>query len=85
MAGLVQQGVGARRVEAVAGHLRGVEDAVGSKPNDELVRELDEIEGRVERISVPLSYTEELYSLRSHIQLVRRRLLMAPKETTTAA
>ena len=58
--------------------LRGVEDAVGSKPNDELVRELDEIEGRVERISVPLSYTEELYSLRSHIQLVRRRLLMAP-------
>ena len=60
--------------------LRGVEDAVGSKPNAELMQELDDIEGRVERISVPLSYTEELYSLRSHIQLVRRRLATMPAQ-----
>ena len=65
--------------------LRGVEDAVGSKPNTELIRELDALEGRVERISVPLSYTEELYSLRSHIQLVRRRLLTAPAGAAPAA
>ena len=54
--------------------LRGVEDAMGTRPNDELVRELDDIEGRVERVTVPLSYTDELYSLRSHINMVRRRL-----------
>lgn len=29
------------------------------------------------RISVPLSYTDELYSLRSHIALVRERLSQA--------
>jgi TRAP-type uncharacterized transport system substrate-binding protein len=54
--------------------LRGVEDAMGSRPTAELVRELDAIELRVERVTVPLSYTDELYSLRSHINMVRRRL-----------
>ena len=40
-----------------------------------LARELDGIESSiVERIAVPLSYADELYALRSHIQLVRRRL-----------
>ena len=56
------------------GQLRGVEDAIGTRPTADLVQELDSIEGRVERVAVPLSYTEELYSLRSHINLVRRRL-----------
>ena len=32
------------------------------------------IEERVGNVSVPLSYADELYSLRSHIQMVRRRL-----------
>jgi hypothetical protein len=58
--------------------LRGVEDAMGSRPAEELVRELDAIEGHVERVTVPLSYTDELYSLRSHINMVRRRLQQAP-------
>jgi TRAP-type uncharacterized transport system substrate-binding protein len=58
--------------------LRGVEDAMGSRPADELVRELDAIEAHVERVTVPLSYTDELYSLRSHINMVRRRLQQAP-------
>jgi TRAP-type uncharacterized transport system substrate-binding protein len=57
--------------------LRGVEEAMGSRPTPELVRELDDIESRVERIAVPLSYTDELYSLRSHIHMVRRRLTTA--------
>ena len=35
---------------------------------------LDEIEDKVNRISVPLSYAEELYGLRSHIQFVRTRV-----------
>ena len=58
--------------------LRGVEDAFGKRGNDELLRELTEIEHRVEHIAVPLSYADELYSLRSHIQMVRSRLLAMP-------
>jgi TRAP-type uncharacterized transport system substrate-binding protein len=56
------------------GQLRGVEDAIGKRPNEELLGELDTIEGKVERVSVPLSYADELYSLRGHINMVRRRL-----------
>ncbi|MBX3628207.1 MAG: C4-dicarboxylate ABC transporter substrate-binding protein [Rhizobacter sp.] len=56
------------------GRLRVVEDAQGKRPHDELLRELDDIERSVEHVSVPLSYADELYALRSHIQLVRGRL-----------
>ncbi len=55
--------------------LREVEDAAGRRPAAELVARLDDIDRRVEHVPVPLSYAEELYALRSHIQLVRRRLL----------
>ena len=58
--------------------LRGVEDSFGKRGQDELLRELVEIESRVEQIAVPLSYADELYSLRSHIQMVRTRLLALP-------
>ena len=34
-------------------------------------------EARVERVSVPLSYADELYALRTHIQLVGNRLRAA--------
>ncbi len=54
--------------------LRAVEERQGDAPADELLRELDDIETRVGRVQVPLSYADELYSLRSHIQMVRRRL-----------
>jgi TRAP-type uncharacterized transport system substrate-binding protein len=40
----------------------------------ELLRQLEALDARVERISVPLSHADELYALRSHILLVRRRL-----------
>ncbi len=40
----------------------------------ELLRELDELEHRAEKISLPLAYTDELYALRHHIELVRQRL-----------
>jgi hypothetical protein len=59
------------------GELRAIEGALGERPGDELRRELDAIETRVERIAVPLSYADELYALRSHIQLVRARLAPA--------
>ncbi len=56
------------------GQLRAVEDAVDRKPAEDLLRELADIESKVGLVSVPLSYADELYSLRSHIQMVRRRL-----------
>jgi TRAP transporter TAXI family solute receptor len=41
---------------------------------DELLVALDKLETRVVSITVPLGYTEELYALRQHIDLVRARL-----------
>jgi TRAP-type uncharacterized transport system substrate-binding protein len=56
------------------GQLREIEAAVSSQPANELLTELDAIETRVNAVQVPLSYADELYALKSHIQLVRRRL-----------
>jgi len=56
------------------GQLRALENAHGRRPADELARELDAIEAKVQNISVPLSYADELYALRTHIGLVRRKL-----------
>jgi ABC-type nitrate/sulfonate/bicarbonate transport system substrate-binding protein len=56
------------------GQLRAVEHAQGRRPRAELLAELDQIERRVGEISVPLSYADELYALRTHIQGVRQRL-----------
>jgi TRAP-type uncharacterized transport system substrate-binding protein len=56
--------------------LREIESAAeqaDAKPS-ELLPRLDELDRKVEHISVPLSYADELYSLRSHIELVRKRL-----------
>jgi TRAP-type uncharacterized transport system substrate-binding protein len=56
--------------------LREIEDAAGSAGAQpaELLRQLEALDARVGRISVPLSHADELYALRSHIVLVRRRL-----------
>ncbi len=54
--------------------LRAIEHAIGSRPADELARELDTVEQRVGEVSVPLSYADELYALRSHIAMVRQKL-----------
>ncbi|MEO8835682.1 MAG: TAXI family TRAP transporter solute-binding subunit [Caldimonas sp.] len=55
--------------------LREVEEAIGRRPNAELLRELAAIEQHVEHVHVPLSYTDELYSLRTHIHMVAERLV----------
>ncbi len=60
------------------GQLRDIEDrAAGADPKPELLEELNRLETRVEKITVPLSYTDELYALRNHIELVRQKLLKA--------
>ena len=60
------------------GQLRDIENRIestsGKTGTPELLEELKTLEQRAEKISVPLSYTEELYALRNNIQLVRRKL-----------
>lgn len=67
------------------GQLRGVEEAIGTRPAQELLRELQGIEQRVERVSVPLSYADELYALRTHIQMVGNRLRTPAASAENAA
>ncbi len=57
--------------------LRAVELALGQRSSAVLLAELDQIEAHVGHISMPLSYTDELYALRGHIQMVRHRLQAA--------
>ena len=54
--------------------LREIEEAQGERPAQALEGELEALDARVGRIAVPLSHADELYALRSHINLVRRRL-----------
>jgi hypothetical protein len=44
---------------------------------DEYLAELDRIEDMVSTVSVPLSFSEELYDLRLHIEMLRNELLKA--------
>jgi len=48
------------------------------------MRHLDEIEEKVNNTSLPLSYMEELYHLRSHIHFVRDRLQERLRAAETA-
>ena len=60
--------------------LRAVETVAtqpGPRDTTALLAELDTLEAHVGQITVPLSYADELYSLRGHIQLVRTRLQQA--------
>jgi len=63
------------------GKLRAVEQAIEEVPaerRDEVYREqlrrLSEIEEKANHISIPLSFAEELYGLRSHINFVHKRI-----------
>ncbi len=67
-----------RRVFRWYAQLRAVDEAVGQRPADALLADLDDLQARVGHITVPLSYADELYSLRSHIDMVRQRVQAAP-------
>lgn len=69
------------RVYRWYGQLRMVEHAIDEVAAEQRqavgeaqLHRLDEIENSVNRISIPLSYAEELYGLRSHINFVRKRV-----------
>ncbi len=72
------------RVYRWYGQLRAVEqawektaDERRAQAREELLRRLDDIEGRVNHIVIPLAYADALYGLRSHINFVRQRVLGA--------
>ena len=56
--------------------LRDIEESIDHRGEaaDRLLERLDQLDARVERLTVPLSYADELYALRSHIQMVRGRI-----------
>ena len=58
-------------------------DRAAEAPRTEVesaISELDKIEKEVAKVSVPLSFAEELYDLRLHIGLVRGKLEKLEKE-----
>ncbi len=61
------------------GQLRNIEERLGEKvePSEALLKELEALEVHAEKVTVPLSYADELYSLRNHIDMVRQKLLKA--------
>jgi TRAP transporter TAXI family solute receptor len=69
------------RVYRWYGQLRAVEQALENAAPErldevraDLLRRLDDIEARVNHISIPLAYADALYGLRSHINFVRQRV-----------
>lgn len=70
------------RVYRWYGQLRTVEQALEDVPQEqraqvyaEQLKRLDQIEDMVNQISIPLSFADGLYGLRSHINFVRKRIL----------
>ena len=57
------------------GQLREIEDELHAHPErrEQLVQQLDALDDKVSRITLPLAYADELYALRSNIALVRQR------------
>lgn len=61
------------------GQLRELESRFEADPAavKSLLAELNDLESKVEKVILPLSYVDELYALRNHIGLVRQRLVTA--------
>jgi hypothetical protein len=59
--------------------LQALEGKAGSEqPRDALLARADAIEAEVEQTSTPLSYADELYNLKLHIEHVRNRIRARP-------
>ena len=59
--------------------LRTIEERSEQHSNkvSDLLAEMNALDERVGKITVPLSYADELYALRNHIELVRRKIATA--------
>jgi TRAP-type uncharacterized transport system substrate-binding protein len=73
-----------RRILYWYGQLKSLEDFINANPGGknliEQQTEVERIEAAVSRTRFPLAFTDQLYDLRGHIDLVRRRL--APPANT---
>lgn len=58
----------------------GLDDEQSPERLQALLLELDRIENRVNKVSTPLSYADQLYNLRIHINLVREKIVRAMKD-----
>ena len=69
------------------GRLRDIETQMEARSTGptELLQALDTLETQAEKVSVPLSYANELYALRSNIHLIRKKLLRLQAGSATAA
>jgi hypothetical protein len=67
-----------RRLFHWYGQLKALEASFDSITNDDQLNErqaeLERIEDAVSRIRVPLTFSDQLYNLRSHIDVVRRKI-----------
>jgi hypothetical protein len=70
------------RVYRWYGQLRSIEQAIEDVPGEQQaevypqqLKRLNDLEARVNQISIPLSFAEELYGLRSHINFVRKKVM----------
>ena len=72
-----------RRVFRWYRQLRDIEDrlAIGAVPPGALLDDLEKLDDKIAHIAIPLAYAEELYNMRLHIALVRRRLRRAGDST----
>ncbi|MFG0335144.1 MAG: C4-dicarboxylate ABC transporter substrate-binding protein, partial [Maioricimonas sp. JB049] len=59
-------------------------DRSTARQREQSLKTLTEMQQELEEIKVPLSYMEEFYNLRLHIDLVRRRLESAGEHSATA-
>lgn len=58
-----------------------LDDNPGREMLTDMMRRLDEAEREVNRIPMPLSYSENLYFFREHVEVVRRRIVRGLAET----
>ncbi|MEY8878817.1 MAG: TAXI family TRAP transporter solute-binding subunit [Leptothrix sp. (in: b-proteobacteria)] len=68
-----------RRIFRWYGTLRDIEEQAGqpdrsAADTERLLKQLADVDAKVERLPVPLSHAEALYALRGHINQVRQRL-----------
>jgi len=63
--------------------LREIEDALRTKTARPaaLLDDLNKLEAKAQHVAVPLSYADELYALRTHIQLVRQHLMSPDQDS----
>jgi TRAP transporter TAXI family solute receptor len=75
----VYRGMIQRRIAALYGGLKLVELEIEANDGEgmraDMLRRLDDIERRANRLRVPLRHSQMLYTLKSHIRLVRDRVV----------